>query len=200
MRGIYYSSVLPTVPLDKALASPEQLEQFASLVKETDDSVIINLPNGEKRVLSRDFIEWLRGFIEAEGCFRIKPTSVNGFQFLFSIVLHDDDIKVLKYIQSMLGIGDVSNIGSKSSQVYFEVNIQSEILMIIAIFAKYNLNSTKYLNYLAFVQAYILYTKDNSRTYRKEIKPFISDIVLAMNSQRTDFTMPANHNLVITAQ
>jgi NADH-ubiquinone oxidoreductase chain 5 len=53
--NLLVSSVFPIFD-DKVLASSEQ--ELASFVKETTDhSVVIDLPNGEKRTLSRDFIE-----------------------------------------------------------------------------------------------------------------------------------------------
>jgi hypothetical protein len=38
------------------------------------------------------FIEWFRGFTDAEGCFLIAKTG-NSFAFRFIIKLHKDDLK-----------------------------------------------------------------------------------------------------------
>jgi hypothetical protein len=67
------------------------------------------------------------------------------------------------------------------------------VAVIIAIFSKYNLNSTKHLNFLAFERAFLLYMKNNSLEARKEVKPILEGIKSEMNSQRTDFNLPLNH-------
>jgi len=80
------------------------------------------------------------------------------------------------------------------------------VAVIIAIFSKYNLNSTKHLNFLAFERAFLLYMKNNSLEARKEVKPILEGIKSEMNTlrsakrvlgcfagQRTDFNLPLNH-------
>ena len=55
--------------------------------------------------LCEEFIEWFRGFVDAEGCFLIIHRKGNTFEFEFSIKLHIDDKAVLEYILSKLGVG-----------------------------------------------------------------------------------------------
>lgn len=81
------------------------LKQFTSMITESDGNVIIELP--DKLILSKDFIEWFRGFTDAEGTFKIKANKGNSFTLTFSITLHIDDVEVLNYIHNNLGIGAV---------------------------------------------------------------------------------------------
>ncbi len=67
--------------------------------------------------LTSDFIEWFRGFVDAEGLFSIGNKSNNSFNFKFSIEVHKDDIEALKYIQSVLGFGTVK-LTSANAVIY----------------------------------------------------------------------------------
>lgn len=97
---------------------------------------IINIPN--------EFIQWFRGFTDAEGCFLIVKTG-NSFAFRFTIKLHKDDLTLLNYIKSSLG--DIGNIATEGSLAYFKVTSISEIRSIIEIFSIYPLNSSKHLDF-----------------------------------------------------
>lgn len=126
---------------------------------------------GDNLVLSRDFLEWFRGFTDAEGCFLVSPNKASSFTFKFKIKLHIDDLNVLNFIKDNLNIGKV--IVSKSKpEATFEVNLQSEIAVIVAIFSKYNLNSTKHLNFLGFSHAFLIYMENNSREARSEVNNY----------------------------
>jgi len=52
------------------------------------------------------FIEWFRGFTDAEGCFLIAKVG-NRFAFRFTIKLHKDDLNLLNFIKNFLKIGNV---------------------------------------------------------------------------------------------
>lgn len=62
-----------------------------------------------------------------------------------------------------------------------------EIEIIIAIFYKYNLNTTKHMDFLSLAQAYILYSNGNKRDYRLKLKPTILSLKGSMNSKRNNF-------------
>ena len=53
------------------------------------------------------------------------------------------------------------------------------------------MNSDKYLNFLAFVEAYLLYTEANN--HKALIKPELDKIKLSMNTKRTNYELPVNH-------
>ena len=116
--------------------------------------------------LSYEFIDWFRGFTDAEGCFQITPQrSGNAFEFRFSFGLHIDDLPVLEYIKNQLNMGKIS-INSTRAKVTYNVIAKKDIAKIIVIFNEYNLNSTKHLNFLAFKEGFALYISESSATQK----------------------------------
>ena len=95
----------------------------------------------------------------------------NIYAFNFIIVLHLDDLDALKYIQSTLQLGKII-INQSRKEVRFIISTQREIAVIIAIFSKNNLNSTKHLNFLAFERAFQLYMNNSSLEARKGNQPY----------------------------
>ena len=109
-----------------------------------------------------NFYWWLCGFTDGEGLFYIKLTeNETNAAFSFKISLHLDDSAVLEHIKNRLGFGCVY-FAEKSSFVVFK---QKDLKELIKIFSNYTLNSTKYLNFIAFKKAFELYTskKKNQR-------------------------------------
>lgn len=116
-------------------------------LKNTVNSVrFYSTSNNNNIILSdENFYEWLCGFIDGEGHFRIKKDtrrSKSPFQFEFIINLHCDDINVLYYIQKRLNIGNVNNYLTTGR---FSVSSQNEIRVLIGILEKYFLKSSKKL-------------------------------------------------------
>ena len=99
------------------------------------------------------FYQWFVGFSDGESNFSIIPkldkngTKINRFSFRFTIKLHIDDNNVLVYVHNTLGIGMVNQEGE---QCKFVVSNIEGIRSLIAIFDLYNLNTTKYLDYMDF--------------------------------------------------
>jgi hypothetical protein len=160
--------------------------------------VVLPTSSGEEQILSRDFLEWFRGFTDGEGCFIIHHPAgkVNSFIFNFKIELHKDDVKVLYFIQSILRIGSVHTYRSAAN---FVVSTQDEIKVIVDIFSKFKLNSTKHLDFLAFRKGFLLYVKDNSHKARREIKAELIKTGSEINRKRTDYNMPEIHEYNITS-
>lgn len=158
--------------------------------KTDKSSVTFELPSGEQLVLSHSFIEWFRGFTDAEGCFIIAKGKGSVFSFRFVIVLHLDDQGTLEYICNTLGLGKIT-VYSKDAR--FIVSTQREVAAIIAIFSKYCLNTTKHLDFLAFSRAYNIYMNNNNPEARKESKAVIEKIISEMNSKRTDIFLSPTH-------
>lgn len=73
---------------------------------------------------------------------------------MFSIELHKYDLNVLEHIKNNLGIGRVRQ--DKDKCIFSVTNAEGTYIL-ISIFDKYNLNSTKYLDYLNFKKAFLLY-------------------------------------------
>ncbi len=144
--------------------------------------------------LSMDFIEWFRGFTDAEGCFLIVKTG-NGFAFRFIIKIHKDDLNALYYIPNSLG--GIGNVGAEEDLVHLKVTSLSEIKLIIDFFSNYPLNSSKHLDFLAFRRAYELYISSNQE-FRNEVLQEISEIKGSMNSKRTKYEETLTHKIHIT--
>lgn len=110
------------------------LKPFPSLVKITSVRYFNTLNNNRD-----EFKEWLCGFIDSEGSFYIEPNNKGrSYRFNFQIVLHIDDIEVLHFIKSKLGMGEVRDRGSNA---IFTIRAQQDIVELIEILSKYPLNS-----------------------------------------------------------
>lgn len=153
-----------------------------------------------------DFNQWFVGFSDAEGSFWILPVlnSSNGIKkitFVFSIELHKDDLRVLEYIQGKLKIGNIRLTGDKC---VFTVTNMEGTSVLISIFDKYNLNSTKYLDYVDYKTAFYLYqTRDknllkSSKVLSEELASKLLELKNGMNTKRTNTIMPVGHEIVIT--
>ena len=77
------------------------------------------------------------------------------------------------FIKNNLGIGKVFTSGVKSTWV---VSKLEEVQLIVDIFGKNPLNSTKLLNFLDFRQAFELYTSN-----KKTLKEFIFECLFLIN-------------------
>lgn len=138
-------------------------------------------------------VNWFVGFSDAEASFSIIPkmkadkSVISSFSFMFSIRLHIDDLDVLKFIHKLLGIGNVRISGSK--ECVFSVTDIKGITKLIMIFDKFNLNTTKYLDYLDFKKAFNLYI--NRTSLSDELINSLLDFKNSMNTNRIDFSRPS---------
>ena len=156
------------------------------------ESIFIAL-NG--RTLSPEFIEWFRGFTDGEGSFYIQTTRGNSnVQFCFEISLHVDDTNVLNYIHNSLGLG---KIYIKNNRSTFIVRNLNDVAVIIDIFFRNTLNTSKYLNFLDFKLAYDLYM-DKDQGGADNIIARILAIKGQMNKNRTNFDLGQDHVINIT--
>lgn len=123
--------------------------------------------------------------------------NVNRFTFVFGIGLHIDDAEALEYIQSKLNIGIVRIYKDEAQARKFIVTKREDISKLISLFDSYNLNTSKYLDYLDFKKAFNLY---NGREgfLTEELKNKILELKEGMNIKRKIFNMPNDHKIVIT--
>lgn len=89
------------------------------------------------------------------GSFGIKKESNSSFSFSFHIGLHKDDANVLIFLQNILGVGKISYY---RDSVRWVVKNLDEVRVILDLFSKYPLNTSKHLNFLAFKEAFEIYT------------------------------------------
>jgi len=149
-----------------------------------------------------EFLSWLAGFSEAEGCFKIKPKyregkkTVHSFYFEFEIHLHIDDQNLLNHICATLGIGRVY-LREKSKSCSFIVGNEAGIRSLLTIFDDHQFNGIKYLDYQDFKKAFLLYF-DRSGTLNGDLTDKILKLHSSLNTGRTDFRMPDDHLVKIT--
>lgn len=108
-----------------------------------------------------------------------------------------DDIAVLEYIKDNLHIGVVKK-DIRNPVASYKVRGLQEISVIIAIFKKFNLNTTKHLDFLNFEKAFKLYMENGNREGRKTIKSVITNLKGEMNTLRTNLNRPEDPKIVIT--
>ena len=152
-----------------------------------------------------EFYKWFVGFSDAEGSFWFQPvlgsySTILKVTWVFSIELHKDDLNVLEFIRNNIGIGNIRLYKNKC--VYTVSNIEGTYLL-ISIFDKYNLNSTKYLDYLMYKEAFLTYIKRNElekqlSLSKVEIANKLVELKDSMNTKRINTTMPIDHKIVIT--
>jgi len=156
-----------------------------------------------KTILSNNtdaFYQWLVGFIEAEGCFKIKPkyrnklTVVHSFYFEFEIHLHVDDKKVLNFICETLGLG---KIYVRSNSCSWIIGNEKGLRVLLDILDRYPMNGIKLLDYKDFKEAFFLYF-DRIGTLNEDLISKILNLKEGMNKGRTEFNMPDNHQIKIT--
>ena len=107
---------------------------------------------------SQIFQQWFVGFSDAESSFIIhkvldKNGNISKFSFMFTIDLHIDDLHTLEFIKNKLELG---NIRIYKDKCIFTISDKQGVYKLISIFDKFNLNTTKYLDYLKFKDAFIL--------------------------------------------
>lgn len=148
-----------------------------------------------------NFLQWFVGFSDAESNFIINlllkkdKVTISNFSFMFKISLHKDDESVLRYIQSKLGIG---NVRIYKNECIFNVTDMEGISQLVSIFDKYNLNTTKYLDYLDFKEAFNLYNNRDKNLTAEMVKDQVLELKNKMNTNRVNFDRPENSEIRIT--
>jgi hypothetical protein len=148
-----------------------------------------------------NFLRWFSGFSDAEGNYSIafyknKLGSISSVTFRFIIELHVDDKDTLNIIKQKLNIGN--DIAVYGDSCKFTVTHPKDIYKLIEIFDKYNLNTTKYLDYIDFKEAFKLYQSGIKTIRDGEIFNKLLDIKNGMNSNRINFNLPLEHKITIT--
>lgn len=168
------------------------------------------------------FLEWFRGFTDAEGYFSInltsrkdmtasgEPVTYHSVNFSFIIHLALKDIDVLRSIQRLLG--GIGNIQTYGSSVRLNINKKEDLDKLLGLMFDYfcKLNSTKVLDFLAWYKAFSLYYRyleSRDKSFSKYKDPLYTDILNkvrsikdSMNRARVDFKLPENHQVIITKE
>ena len=118
----------------------------------------------------------------------------NTFTFRYIIKLHVNGVNLLNFIRNSLG--GIDNVTTEGSIANYKVSSQKEIKLIIEIFTKYSLNSSKHLDFLVFCRAYELYISSNNKT--PELAKEINMLKDSMNRKRTNLDWEKLHKIYIT--
>jgi LAGLIDADG endonuclease len=153
-----------------------------------------------------DLNEWLRGFTDGEGCFLIldKKNGPFSFRFVFKIKLHKADRPLLEYLSTRIKIGQVypKDIENENVSTTWEVGNKANLLRLIEIFDKHPLNTTKYLDYLLWREAFFMYQELRKASVSVDQKTIVKDKILKlkeqMNKKRLSFVLPSDHKINIT--
>ena len=151
--------------------------------------------------LDSNFLQWFVGFTDAEGCFFIVPSPgknkkiTSSFAFMFKISLHRDDEMVLRYISDKLGVGGVRLY---KDECIFSVTDRKGVASLIDIFDKYNLNTTKYSDYLDFKEAFLFFINRSKDLNPELVNSKILSLKNKMNTNRIHFERPMGSEINIT--
>jgi hypothetical protein len=101
------------------------------------------------------FLQWLVGMTDGDGSFSILRQG-DKWNLIFKISQNTYNLRVLYYIKKQLGVGSVS-VESNRHMACFRIRDRKNLgSIIIPIFNKYPLLTTKYFNFNKFKQAYII--------------------------------------------
>lgn len=109
--------------------------------------------------------DYITGFVDGEGCFSISifkdSRRLTGWQVkpIFSISLHNRDLKLLEAIKRTFNVGKIYKHGINSSQ--YRVSSLSNIQVIIKHFDQYPLRTQKQGDYILFKEAVNLIINKN---------------------------------------
>lgn len=138
--------------------------------------------------INKNFLAWLVGFIDAEGCFFInRKTMSNGnirYAFGLKIKLHIDELALLNTIQSTLGIGWLEK--PRNNTCCFQINSESELRSLIGLLDNIPLMGIKDLDFLSFKEAFFLYF-NRPGSVTETIQARIEEIRAQHNTKRTEF-------------
>lgn len=149
------------------------LRQFASI--NNKNKLIVQRLNVNSR--SNDlnveqlelFHQWLVGFTDGDGSFTLSKSN-NKWQLIFKISQNKYNLRILNYIKSQLGIGNISQ-NKKTNMANFKITKLEHIgKYIIPIFDKYSLLTTKQYNYERFKKAYYILINNNISILEKNNK------------------------------
>jgi hypothetical protein len=159
--SLFISNILEALRLQNNLIF--QIQSYSSFNSHSQSSIQIDTSKDSPRYsfnnkntfyLNPDY---LTGFVDGEGCFSLsiykQGKNLTGWQVkpIFSISLHNKDIKLLEAIQRTLKIGKIYKHGVDSIQ--YRVSSLKNLQIITDHFDSYPLITQKSVDYLLFKQA-----------------------------------------------
>jgi len=103
------------------------------------------------------FYQWLVGVVDGDGTFHFQKTRDNYWIFYFKVGQSNYNLRLLYHIKKILGYGSVSVPQSKDNIAEFRIRDRKVIIkVILPIFDKYPLLTSKQFNYEIFRKAIII--------------------------------------------
>lgn len=115
-----------------------------------------------------NFNQWLVGFTDGDGSFTIYRAKEGKWILFFKLSQSTYNLRVLYFIKNQLGVGSV-NLESNKTKGDFRIRDRKSIgSVIIPIFDKYPLLTSKYYEYQKFRKAYEILNKPDLSTKEKD--------------------------------
>jgi hypothetical protein len=115
-----------------------------------------------------NFYQWLVGFTDGDGTFNIYRSKEGKWTLFFKITQSTYNLRILYFIKSQLGFGSVY-VDTVNLIADFRIRDRKTIgSVILPIFDKYPLLTSKYYSYIKFKEAYNILENDNLTTQEKD--------------------------------
>lgn len=134
-----------------------------------------------------NFHQWLVGFTDGDGSFSVVRVAEGKWTLFFKLTQSTYNLRAIYYIKSQLGVGSVY-IDSKCNKADFRIRDRKTIgSIILPIFDKYPLLTSKYFSYQKFKKAYEILENPNLSTKDKD------NLLLELQNEQipTDYISPA---------
>ena len=127
----------------------------------------------DKKLPSREFLEWFVGFVEGEGSFTVSKYG----KFLLTIYQASFDVQVLHYVQDNLGFGSVGQVNEKVSRLV--LSNTRNIYLLCLLFNGNMVLPTRGARFLTFLAAF----NENliKRNIFSPIKPIMDYVKPSLN-------------------
>lgn len=162
---------------------PNNLVQQAALLKDHSKSI-----NRFKYNESKDnFHQWLVGFTDGDGSFTISRVAEGKWTLFFKLTQSTYNLRALYFIKNQLGAGSIY-IDNDCNKGDFRIRDRKTIgSIILPIFDKYPLLTSKYFSYLKFKKAYEILENPNLSTKDKD------NLLLELKNEQmlTNYISPA---------
>ena len=115
-----------------------------------------------------NFQQWLVGFTDGDGSFTIYRAKEGKWLLFFKLSQSTYNLRILNYIKKQLGVGSIY-LEPKNNSGDFRIRDRKSIgSVIIPIFEKYPLLTSKYFDYQKFKKAYDILNNPNLSTKDKD--------------------------------
>nr|YP_010218699.1 LAGLIDADG endonuclease [Morchella brunnea]UBU98536.1 LAGLIDADG endonuclease [Morchella brunnea] len=134
-----------------------------------------------------NFHQWLVGFTDGDGSFSIIRVAEGKWTLFFKLTQSTYNLRILYYIKKQLGVGSV-HIDANCNKGDFRIRDRKNIgSIILPIFDKYPLLTSKIFSYQKFKKAYEILENPNLSTKDKD------NLLLKLQSEQmpTDYISPA---------